>query len=107
MASNPMRGEAPLGENKLVLTFNTACALEQETGRNILDLAAQMEFGFGLADLRQWVRILLDKPMTLEETGDWLGEVGIEAATLALGEVFKQFFPAPKKGKDKNPPKAE
>lgn len=106
MAANPMRGEAQLGDRKLVLTFNTACALEHETGRTILDLAGQMEYGFGLADLRQWIRVLVDKDMTLEEVGDWLGEVGIEPATEALGAVFSQFFPPPKKVKDPNPPKA-
>lgn len=104
--ANPMRGEAQLGDRKLVLTFNTACALEQETGRTILELAGQMEFGFGFSDLRQWIKVLVNEPMTLEEVGDWLGEIGVEPASQAIGTAFRQFFPAPK-AKKENPPKAE
>lgn len=106
-AANPMRGEVALGDRKLIVTFNTVCALEEVTGRKVLDLVDEMAFGLGLSDLRQWVQVFVNEPMTLEQVGDWLGEIGIEPTSAAIVKAFEQFFPAQKKGKAANPPKAE
>lgn len=105
--ANPMRGEHPIGGHKLVVTFNSVCALEEVTGRKVLDLMADMQYGLGFVDLRLWVQTLLDEQMSLEQVGELLGEVGFEPALQAIAKAFESFFPAAKKGKDKNPPKAE
>lgn len=101
-----MRGEVAIGDHKLIVDFNSVCALEEATGRKVLDLVADMQFGLGLSDIRLWFKVLLDKDMTLIEVGDFLGEIGIEAASEALVKGFELFFPAPKKGKKENPLKA-
>lgn len=103
---NPMRGEVPLGDHKLIVNFNSVCALEGATGRKVLDLVGDMGVGLGLSDLRLWVQVFLDKDMSLIEVGDFLGEIGIEEASAALVKGFELFFPAPKKGKKENPLKA-
>lgn len=103
--TNPMRGEVALGDHKLIVTFNKVCALEDATGRKLLDLVADLQFGLGFGDIRLWVKVLLDKEMSLEQVGDLLGEIGFEAAVEAIGKAFEMFFPAPE-GKAKNPRKA-
>lgn len=103
--ANPMRGEVAIGDHKLVVDFNSICALEEATGRKAMELAADMQFGLGFSDIRLWFKVLLDKDMTLNEVGDLLSEVGPTTALEALARGFELCFPVSKE-KKKNPRKA-
>lgn len=108
MTANPMRGEAEFGKHKLVVTFNGWCALEAATGQKVPELLADLgsKAGLGFLQLRVWVRNFLDADLPGEKVGDMIGEMGIEAAMLALGTAVNGFFPEAEKGKKPNPPKA-
>lgn len=122
--SNPMRGEADLGEHKLVVNFNGWCSLEAAMGMKVPDLIAMMNtgIGFGFKELRTFVRNFLDKQMTDAEVGDLIGSLGmvdvplekprgklkteqVWVAAIALGKAVDGFF-ATKKENGANPPKA-
>lgn len=106
--ANSMRGEAALGERKLVFDFNAMCELELATGRQTPDLLAMMERGLGFADLRHflWAGLLRQHPgITVEQAGDIAGE-DMPAALAAVGESIGACFASLKKEPRKNPRKA-
>lgn len=130
MAANPMRGEAALGEHKLVVNFNSFCALEaafKSEGLKVPDLVVMVKtgIGFGFTELRTYVRVFLDKPMSDAEVGEFIGSLGmvdvpipkdlrkkgeaetqqVWAAAVALGDAVDQFL-APQKERKENPPLA-
>ena len=84
MTANPMRGEVALGEHKLVVDFNRICALEAATKLKMPEPIVAMKLGvnFGFAELRTYVRVFLDKPMTDEEVGNLISELGQEQVTI-------------------------
>lgn len=114
MPVNPMRGEAPLGEHKIIVTFNGLCSLEAELKRSVPELIFMMKngVGFGFKEMRSFVRCLLDKDMTDEEAGDLIGRCGmidqdipaearkrggpksekVWVAAIALRDAFEGFF---------------
>jgi hypothetical protein len=107
--SNPMRGEAPLGDKTLVFNFNSLCALERETGLKLHMLLVMIEADCGFADLRDfvWAGLQDRQPgTTVEEAGDAIGAVGFKEAADAVRECLRACFPPEKKEKGKNPPKA-
>lgn len=104
--ANSMRGESLLGEHTLRVNFNAWCVLETETGHKVPDLLKVMQSGLGFSDLRTWVRVFIDHPMTDAEAGELIGELGFEATLKALGKAVDGFFTPPKKEKAANPQKA-
>ncbi len=124
---NPMRGEAALGEHKLIVDFNGFCSLEAATGMKVPDLVVMFKtgIGFGFGELRQFIQIFLDKPLSEKEVGDLIGELGMievpvpvelrkkgepETAQMwlaahALGQAMDGFL-APKTEQKENPRKA-
>lgn len=104
-APNPMRGEAALGEHKLVIDFNSLCSLEAALGMNVPQIVLMMDRGLGFTEIRACVRVFADSDMTLEEAGNLCGDVGHEAAVDAITTAMQGFF-APKKDTKANPLKA-
>lgn len=104
--ANPMRGEAELGDYKLVVNFNGFCTLEGETGLKVPQLISRLETGLGFADLRTWIWVFIDADMTREQVGDLIGELTPDPVLKALAKAIDGFFSV-KKAKAPNPPKAE
>lgn len=124
---NPMRGEAALGEHKLIVNFNRFCALEAVTEKKVPELVVMMKTGidFGFSELRQFIRHFIDKPMTDEEAGDLIERLGmievpipaeqqrrgepktafVWLASDALGKAIDGFL-APPQAQKENPLKA-
>lgn len=101
---NPMRGEAPLGEHKLVVDFNGWCSLEAATGKKVPELLNEMKAGLGFADLRTWVRIFLSEPMSAEDVGNLIG-AHYEETIKSMSVAIEGFF-SPKKEEEARPRKA-
>lgn len=122
---NPMRGEAALGEHKLVVDFNGFCSLEAVTGLKVPDLVVMFKtgVGFGFGELRQFIQVFLDQRLSEKEVGDLIGELGMievpvpdrkkgdpETAQMwlaahALGQAMDGFL-SPVKERQENPRKA-
>ena len=122
--ANPMRGEAALGDHKLVVTFNRFCTLEGVMDMKVPGLIAMMKTGvnFGFGELRTFVRVFLDKEMSDTEVGDLIETLGMTdipvpkelrrkgdpdtqqvwLAAHALGEAVDMFL-APLTEKQANP----
>lgn len=126
MTANPMRGEAMLGEHKLVVDFNGWCSLERELGRTVPELIAMMKsgFGFGYHELRAFVRHFCHPPLTDQQAGDLIASLGMVeveveqvkggkkkekqttwVAAVALSQAVEGFF-APREESDARPLKA-
>lgn len=127
VVASPLCGEAALGEHKLVVNFNTFCALEAATEMKVPDLVVMLKtgIGFGFTELRTFVRVFLDKPMTDAEVGELIGRLGmidvpipkdqrrkgepetqqVWAAASALAQAVDAFLAPPKEAKV-NPPLA-
>lgn len=126
MLANPMRGEAALGEYKLVVDFNRICTLEAVTKMKMPQPVIAFKMGdFGFSELRTYVRVFLDKPMSDEEAGNLIATLGqqevpipkelrrrgdpaaqlVWVASVALNEAFDGFM-APRTEKSENPPLA-
>lgn len=115
---NRMRGEAALGEHKLVVDFNSFCSLEAATSLKVPDLVVMFKtgVGFGFNELRQFVQVFLDEPLSQEEVGELIGDLGMIKvpvpasqrnkgdpattnmwlAAYALGEAMDGFLAMPK-----------
>lgn len=104
-APNPMRGEAALGEKKLVVDFNGFCSLEAVMAKKVPEILAVMDAGLGFSDLRHCVRVFCVDSISTEEAGDLIGAVGYEAALNAVSTAVSGFF-APQKDKPARPLKA-
>lgn len=105
-AANPMRGEAPLGEHKLVVDFNGFCSLEGETELKFNELIERLANGLSFSEMRTWVRVFIDADLDNEQAGELIGQLGVEASLRAIDVAVDRFFAKPKKGKAPNPPKA-
>ena len=105
--ANPMKAEAALGEHMLAVTFNGWCSLEGETGNKVPQLLQGLQEGLSFSELRTWVRVFISEPMSEEEAGEFIQEVGLELTLKALGKAVDGFFSAPaKKATPENPRKA-
>lgn len=73
-----MYAVSPFGDHKLIVDFNRYCLLEKATGKKMPEpiLAFKLGVGFGFEDLRTYIRIFLDKPMTDAEVGDLIASLG-------------------------------
>ena len=106
-APNPLRGEAALGDYTLLVNFNGWCSLEGETGNQVPQLLQGLQEGLSFSELRTWVRVFISEPMSEEEAGEFIQEVGLELTLKALGKAVDGFFSAPaKKATPENPRKA-
>ena len=104
--ANPMKAEAALGEHMLAVTFNGWCSLEGETGNKVPQLLQGLQEGIGFAELRTWVRVFVTTPMTEEQAGELIGEVGLEPSLKALDKAVNGFFANQPKDKKDRPLKA-
>lgn len=104
--ANPMRGEADLGDRKLVIDFNSMCTLEKATAKKVPEILDMIEKGLGFCELRTVVQVFASPPMGEDEAGSFIGEVGTQPALKALREALEGFFAPPKKEKGENPLKA-
>lgn len=105
-APNPVRGEAAIGEHKLVGTFNQFCALEAALGKRAEDILALLRDGFSFNELRTVVRVFLNVEMTEEEAGELIWSVGVPAATVAVSAAIGGCFGPQPKEKQARPLKA-
>lgn len=105
-AANPARGEAELGEHKLIVDFNSLCSLEAAMGKKVPEILSLMDSGMGFSDLRTCVRVFLDGDISLEEAGLLIGEVGYADALTAISTAVGGFFAPQKKDKPNHPLKA-
>ena len=105
-APNPLRGEAALGDYTLLVNFNGWCSLEGETGNKVPQLLQGLQEGLGFAELRTWVRVFVTTPMTEEQAGELIGEVGLEPSLKALDKAVNGFFANQPKDKKDRPLKA-
>lgn len=107
---NPMRGEAELGERKVVIDFDRFCSLELATGRKVPDLLADFDAGLGFADVRAWLRVFLEPVASDEEIAEIITAGGVEkgyrAALKALAEAMTGFMSKPKKEQEARPREA-
>lgn len=92
MPANPMRGEAALGEQIIVVDFNGFCSLEGELGKKVPEILSMMEAGLGFADLRMFISHFLAEPMSEHEVGELIGTVGFPEALAALSKAVNGFF---------------
>lgn len=106
MPANPMRGEAAIGDHKLVIDFNAMCSLEMVTGLKVQQLLGRLETGLGFIEMRTWVRTFIDKPMTDEEAGNFIGALTPEPVLEAIAAAVEGFFAPAKEAKAENPLKA-
>lgn len=107
--ANPMKGEADLGDRTLRVNFNSWCVAEAALGLKVPDILALISGeGLGFDDLRRLVKSFLvgGETMSLEQVGDFIGEVGLEATGEAIKVALERFFPTAEKGKAERPRKA-
>lgn len=107
--SNPLRGEADLGDKKLLVNFNALCTAEAALGMKVPALVAAIQTeGLGFDDVRRLLKCLLvgGGRMTLDQVGEFIDVVGMDAVGEAIGTAMNGFFPAAE-GKEPDPPKAE
>lgn len=121
MLANPMRGEAQLGDQKLVVDFNRLCALEAATERTVPELVVMLRtgIGFGFREMRTMVRVFASESLNDDQAGDLISSSGMVehavpgkkkteptwAAAVAISEAFEGFF-AKQKAANENPRKA-
>lgn len=94
--SNPLRGEADLGDKQIVVNFNNLCKAEAALGLKVPALVAAIQTeGLGFDDVRRLLKALLvgGAGMTLDQVGDFIDVVGMEAVGEAIGKAFIAFFP--------------
>src|SRR5689334_7132471 len=107
--SNPMRGEAALGDRQIVANFNSLCRAEAALGMKVPQiLEAIATEGLGFEDVRRLIQsLLIGDKMTLDQVGDFIDSVGLDAAGEAIAKALLGFFPAAEEGDAAGPPKAE
>lgn len=106
--SNPMKGEAQLGDYTVAFNFGAFIALEEKTGKKINGLLEMLNEGLGFSDMRDfaWAGLQANHPgITDAEVAKILDDVGFESAAGVIGRAVTNFFGSQKE-KAKNPPKA-
>lgn len=107
--SNPLRGEADLGDKKIVVNFNNLCKAEASLGLKVpAILTAIQTEGLGFEDIRRLLKALLigGAGMTLDQVGEFIDGVGMDAVGEAIGKALTGFFPMAEEN-ETDPPKAE
>lgn len=105
--SNPVKGEAQLGEFTIAFNFGAFCELEERTGLKMPQLLGALADGLGFGQLRDFVWAGLrqhHRAVGDEAILELLDQQGYEAAGSAVGKAVSGFFGP--KAKEKNPPKA-
>ena len=97
MASK-IKGTVTVNKMKLRLDFNAFCAMEEETGKSLIelvsDLSKQAQKNKGLLGsllIRDWIRwaMLSEEPETTKQTAQaFCNEIGLEAANEAVGKLL-------------------
>lgn len=106
--TNPMRGEARLGEYTLAFNFGAFIELEEKTGKKMPALLEMLNEGLGFGDLRDfaWAALRTNHPdITDDAVVKLVDEVGFETAAASVGKAATAFFGS-QKAKVKNPLKA-
>lgn len=106
--TNPLKGEAPLGDLTLHYDFGTFIELEQKTGNKVPVLMQMVQEGMGFTDLRDfaWAGLKTHHQMDDASVVALLNDVGFETAAAAIGQAITSFF-GEQRAKAKNPPKAK
>ena len=91
-APNPARGEAALGERKLVVDFNGFCTLEAALGAKVPDILKMMDAGLSFTQLRTFVRVFLHAEISDEDAGVLIEEIGLTETLLAVTTAVAGFF---------------
>jgi hypothetical protein len=104
--ANPMRGEAMLGECKLVVNYNGLCVLEGMLGLAVPDVLELVKNGLSFSNLRTFVQALSEDDLTEISAGELIDSVGYNEALAVLCKAFEGYFAPPKKEKAANPLKA-
>lgn len=97
MASK-IKGTVTVNKMKLRLDFNAFCAMEEDTGKSLIelvsDLGAQAQKNGGLPSvlvLRDWIRwaMLSEEPETTKLIAQtFCNEIGLEAANKAVADLL-------------------
>lgn len=97
MASK-IKGAVTVNKMKLRLDFDAFCAMEEETGKDLVelvgDIGAQAQKNGGLPSvrlLRDWIRwaMLSEEPETTKQTAQtFCNEIGLEAANKAVADLL-------------------
>ncbi len=75
-------------------TTNRLCQLEEESGRTVMDYAADLgEPGkISFIEIRRLLRIAAGEGMTQEQAGDVVDELGATRALAAIAEALQKAF---------------
>lgn len=106
MTANPVRGEADLGGQKIVVNFNNFCSLEAAMGKTVPEILGLMDKGMGFSDLRTCVAVFSENGLSDVEAGNLIEEVTYAEALKALSVAVGGFFSPKKKDKADRPLKA-
>lgn len=106
MATNPLKGEAMLGERLLRVDFDAWCAFETKSGKKLPDLMYEMQQGLGANDVVAWIGAFLAEPAEEAVVRKLIRDNGYSAALEAIGQAVEGFFAPMKKDKAKHPLKA-
>lgn len=106
--TNPMKGEAQLGDYTLAFDFGAFIMLEEKAGKKMPALLQMLNEGLGFGDIRDftWAGLQSNHPgLSDGDVVSLVNEVGFEATAAAIGKAVTAFFGSQKE-KGKNPPKA-
>lgn len=105
--ANPLRGEADLGGQKLVVNNNSLCALESALGLEGNDVIALLGQTISFTQLRTFVRVLAESDLSEEDAGDLIDEAGgYRPAADAINKAVQGYFKPQIKGNSARPLKA-
>ncbi len=106
--TNPLKGEASIGDHTIAFSFGTFCVLEEKTRKKMPQLLEAISEGLGFSELRDfvWAGLQQHNPgITDDAVAQLIDEAGFESASAAVGKAVSNFFGS-QKAKGKNPPKA-
>lgn len=87
-----MRGEATVGDYRLVFDFNALCLAEEHTG----PLGAAME-NMGAGSLKAiralfWAGLQRNHEMSIEDAGQVVQEIGVDEVSAAIAKGIESAF---------------
>lgn len=96
-----MRGEATVGDYRLVFDFNALCLAEEYTGP--LGVAMESMGAGSLKTIRAlfWAGLQRNHAMSIEDAGGLVQEIGVDEISAAIAKGIESAFaksPKPKKG---------
>lgn len=95
---NPYRGVVPFaGDIALHCTTNAMCAIEDEVGQPFTVFARGLNTEHFTRDVRLFVQALASRPLTPEEAGHLIDQVGHQATLAAVVDAINAALPTPDK----------